>query len=600
MALGIRGRLVGRFRELSVERLNSLRRGFAELRARPLDSELGISVKREVHTVKGEARIAGFKVISQIAHEIENLLDGAGRGALTIPRVQAILSGIELIAYLAALDPEISDAEEAVVSWRAGAQEAMEGLPQGSVPLEEPAAMPAAASARPTLRVQLQRLASVSATATDVGAQIERNGATLAEIHEVFQQWRGELQRIRPLVARLEKADDLDPAVMVEAIGDLVAHLASEAQLGETIDAALGRATGEGLELSTASATLQDRVRELRFVPLSSTFERFPVAVKDIADELGKAVDLELVGGEIELDKRVIDRVGEPLLHLVCNAVDHGIEFPEDRIRSGKPVRGQIRLSAVEKDGRIQVVVHDDGRGIDATEIRAALVWRGDVAAEEAMEMTADALLDRIFDPELSTRTDLTTLSGRGVGLAVVRDTVEQLGGEVMVQTALGESTAFTLDLPMTAKESQPAREPSQLERSLDPGGESGSKRGRILVVDDSQFTLELVVDVFEKMGFEVIQAEDGERGLDRFRACPPDLIFTDLDMPVMDGFGLIREVRGSGSKVPIVVFTTRGTAEDRDRAMALGADLFLVKTGYRERQLHNIVAQYLPSDHST
>jgi CheY-like chemotaxis protein len=113
-------------------------------------------------------------------------------------------------------------------------------------------------------------------------------------------------------------------------------------------------------------------------------------------------------------------------------------------------------------------------------------------------------------------------------------------------------------------------------------------------VVDDSEFTRELVVDVFEKMGLEVIEAEDGRRGVDRFKAEAPDLVFTDLDMPMLDGFGLIQEIRGLGSEVPIIVFTTRGTDEARQRALDLGADIFLLKTEFRERKLHNIVDKYV------
>jgi two-component system chemotaxis sensor kinase CheA len=119
-------------------------------------------------------------------------------------------------------------------------------------------------------------------------------------------------------------------------------------------------------------------------------------------------------------------------------------------------------------------------------------------------------------------------------------------------------------------------------------------RRARVLVVDDSQFTRELVVDVFERMGFEVAEAEEGRRGVDRFEDAGADLIVTDLDMPVLDGFGLIEAVRAVDSRVPIAVFTTRATSEARDRALQLGANVFLVKTEFRERQLHDLVERYI------
>jgi len=556
MALGMRARLVGRFREISAERLERLNRLFAQMQERPADVELAIAVKREIHTVKGEARIAGFRVIAHVAHEIEDLLAVDPRTRL---HVGAIFAGFRLIQQLAPMAPDIPETEPLVVAWRQTAGAALEG--GFEPPLMPFAAEPVASMAppdthkrEPALEVKVERLDRVSSASADLVARIRRSEETLARLQDELRHWEGDVSEIRPLV-----------------------------------DAALARLVDESRALSASAADLEDGLTSLRFVPLSTMFARFPIAVADIAEELGKYVSLEISGGEIELDQRVIDRVGEPLLHLVCNAVDHGVEFPEDRGRADKPVKAIISLQASVSAGQLEVVVSDDGRGIDVSEVRAAVAWRGALTPREAMALSVPEVLDRIFDPEFSTRTDVTTLSGRGVGLAIVRDTVRQLGGYVNVATVQGQSTTFTLRVPTTVA-SQPQRQSTGVTSSQVP---LSAPRGRILVVDDSAFTLELVVEVFERLGFEVIAAMDGREGLDRFEDSPPDLIFTDLDMPVLDGFGLIRGVRSTGSKIPIVVFTTRG-ATDGERAMALGADEFLKKTAYRERQLHNVVAKYI------
>jgi len=189
-------------------------------------------------------------------------------------------------------------------------------------------------------------------------------------------------------------------------------------------------------------------VMRIRLVPVGEVFERMRFAMRDIARETGKTILLEFAGRDTEIDKLVVDRMLEPLLHLVRNAASHGIESPEVRRAAGKPVEGTIRLSARAAGDRIVLDVEDDGAGIDARRVALRAQQLGLVA--NADDLLPDAILDVICTPGFSTRETADLASGRGVGMAVVRTTIRALGGELFVHAVAGEGTRFTIELPLT------------------------------------------------------------------------------------------------------------------------------------------------------
>ncbi|MBA3534914.1 MAG: chemotaxis protein CheW, partial [Ardenticatenales bacterium] len=184
--------------------------------------------------------------------------------------------------------------------------------------------------------------------------------------------------------------------------------------------------------------------------PIATLFEKVPRLVRDIARETGKEVQLEIEGQGTELDRSVIESIGDPLRHLLRNAVDHGLEQPEERLAAGKPARGQIWLRAASVNGQIVVTVADDGRGIDLGRIRQQAVRQGLLSEERAAQQDEGELLPLLFLPGFSTREAVTTLSGRGVGLDVVRTSIERLSGSVVVESVPGAGTTFRLTLPLT------------------------------------------------------------------------------------------------------------------------------------------------------
>jgi len=196
---------------------------------------------------------------------------------------------------------------------------------------------------------------------------------------------------------------------------------------------------------------LQRRALELRTTPLLRIVEPLPRMARELATRLGKRVEMEIVGAEIELDRSILDRLSDPLVHLVRNAIDHGIQSPAARLEAGKDEVGHITITAVRAKGSIHIAVADDGAGIDLEAVRARAIRDGLVVADLAEDLSSEQLAAFVFSAGLSTAESITDVSGRGVGMDAVRATIESLGGEVQIATQRGTGTTTTLVVPITA-----------------------------------------------------------------------------------------------------------------------------------------------------
>jgi two-component system chemotaxis sensor kinase CheA len=185
-------------------------------------------------------------------------------------------------------------------------------------------------------------------------------------------------------------------------------------------------------------------------VPIEQVFNRFPRMVRDLAKELGKDIEFIIEGKETELDRTVIDEIGDPLVHLLRNAVDHGIEYPQIRRQNGKPSTGLVRLVARHEGNNVFIEVTDDGGGFDLETIRAKALEKGLASPQDLSSMTPGQVTDLLFRPGFSTAQNVTDVSGRGVGLDVVKNKIESLNGEIQVDTVLGQGTTFKIRLPLT------------------------------------------------------------------------------------------------------------------------------------------------------
>ncbi|MBE3577311.1 MAG: chemotaxis protein CheA [Limnochordales bacterium] len=202
--------------------------------------------------------------------------------------------------------------------------------------------------------------------------------------------------------------------------------------------------------LSRLTGQLQEAVMHLRMVPVDNLFRKLPRLVRETARATGKQVRLEMVGGETELDRSLIEVLHEPMLHLIRNAIDHGIEPETERLACGKPAAGRILIRAYHRESNFYLELSDDGRGIDPDRIRQAALEKGELSAELCARLTDEEALQLIFRPGFSTRREVTEVSGRGVGLDVVQRTVERLNGTVQVESTLGQGTTFRIRLPLT------------------------------------------------------------------------------------------------------------------------------------------------------
>ena len=189
---------------------------------------------------------------------------------------------------------------------------------------------------------------------------------------------------------------------------------------------------------------------QARMMPVDMLFKKFPRMIRDLSRQLGKEIDFEMSGNETELDRSVIEQIGDPLIHLLRNAVDHGIEPAEERLRMGKSPRGKVRLRAYHQENQIYIEVSDDGRGLDTEAIMRKAIDRGLLHPEEASRLSPDKIVEYIFQPGFSTASSVSAVSGRGVGMDVVRRNLEKVNGSVSVTTEKGKGTTFTIKLPLT------------------------------------------------------------------------------------------------------------------------------------------------------
>src|ERR1035437_738439 len=255
-------------------------------------------------------------------------------------------------------------------------------------------------------------------------------------------------QTIRIDVSRLDE--------LMNLVGELVVHKTRLAQSAQLLATRLGddplarQADEDSQQFARIAGQLQDQVTGLRMLPIETVFNRFPRVVRDIAQRLNKEVQLVIEGKETELDRSVLEEVGDPLGHLVRNALDHGVETPEERRALGKPVPATVRLTARHADGRILITGEDDGKGMDPAAMRRAVIEKGMMSKDQA-DLTSDAeILRVIFMPGFSTAKVVTEVSGRGVGMDVVRNNIEHLGGWVDVTSTPGQGTRVSLSLPLT------------------------------------------------------------------------------------------------------------------------------------------------------
>ncbi len=632
------------------------------------DPQTATEIRRELHTLKGAGRMLRLTAVSELCH--------AAEGALQSP-------GPSLVPSLTHVVDALTEMVEAAERGDAPA------VPVG---LLDELARPAPAA---TGRVAPAPARKPAPEAFPMASEVRVDSAVVDALADRATRMRILAQGAEGFVARLHELAELaergarepEPGQILAVLASSLRHRAAELESGQR---RLSRVAGAQLESIVA----------LQLQPLRAVLLSLARHARELARELGREVDVEVHGEDTRLDRRITRELEQALIHLVRNAVDHGVEPPEVREAAGKPRAGRLRLGATAEGGGVRIEVVDDGGGIDAARVAATAVERGLVDASAARALPEDEVLRLLFLPGFSTRGEVSEVSGRGVGLDVVAEAVNRAGGNVSVWSRPGEGTRIILDVPaarrgehllivrvgsfrlaipkapirrmallpadrvvlrssrtmasldgrlvpfvsLAALFGQPPADPQLLlvgefsgrtiavgvddleaeeEALIRPVGRHAAlgplvegtalrvsgepvvvlspvalaqrdtaggaaapapaaavQRLRVLLVDDSLVTREMMRRLLEDAGFTVTTAADAGEALSHLAESAFECLVTDVEMPGMDGFALTSRLRTIPrlAQLPVIVVSTRERPEDRLAALDAGADAFLSK----------------------
>ncbi len=711
--------LIEKFRGVAIERVEKMG-GLLVSLEREVDPGQIEELTREIHTLKGEAKMMGFADVNLVSHLTEHLiLVAAGR---EFEGVETDLQDLmyEGLDILKALMTKTSGAATAPIDLAGFVDRVAEAraVAMGGTGFGERTYTPKK-KVRALSHVEPSKPAAASSLRVGV-EKVERLAEASGEV----------LLASRRLEYQMGRADDV--AVQFKRLRDAIepflpkSRMAELRQFGRGFDQLVSGLRGAAGQSGQWAMQLESHARDLRHIPLEQMILQYPRAVRDLASVRGKKARFEHDVTGVEVDRGVMNGLADPLLHLVRNAVDHGIETPQERVAAGKPEEGVVRLTADASGDSVRVTLSDDGAGIRPEFIARRAVERELISPEEAAKLSDADKLALIFEAGFSTREEVTDVSGRGIGMDVVRRHVGLIGGTVDIESEPGVGTTFVLDLPVDTSIASvlvvrvgeqrlalPAKDIERVEltkyewlelqddalhvpfgeqvvpliewgRVLGPRtpptphgdltvllvrrgarsvavwvsevvGEheamtrplgaflSGVRvcrgicitdagelvpvlnvnellsaenfaqapniRARatanlpavpkvhtILVVEDSEVTRALVSSLLTGAGFRVVTAEDGYDGWQKLQGTQVSLVLSDVQMPRMSGLSLLEKIKGDErfAELPVVMLTTLGEAADKARAMNLGADGYLVKLNFQEKELLQTVRRFL------
>jgi two-component system, chemotaxis family, sensor kinase CheA len=437
----------------SQEGLDRMERCLTELEERPDDEGLVADIFRSVHTIKGTTGFLGFRRLEKLAHAGENLLGLLRDGQLAaappvITGLLQLLDGLRSILRTIEAEGLEGDESDAALIGRLEELQAPEAAAVKRPGRARTASVKARAGKRggskacdPKPSGFGKRSAKPSDNPSPAGAPAEQSAR-----EENAAPVRS---RPEPAGSAAESTLRVDIALlnrMMNLVGELVLtrNQALQAAMADPKMTLLSR------RLDMVTADLRESVMKARMQPVSSIFSKMPRVVRDLTQILNRRVHLQMEGQETELDKSLLEAIKDPLTHAVRNALDHGIEPPDVRTRNGKDPEGTLTLRAVQEGSHVLIEVADDGAGIDVERVRRKAIERGLVSAESAAQQSEREMLQMIFLPGFSTASTITNVSGRGVGMDVVRTNVEKIGGQVEIESRVGKGTTLRLRIPLT------------------------------------------------------------------------------------------------------------------------------------------------------
>lgn len=448
--------VLGEFLIESYENLDRLDQDLVALEDDPTDRQLLSGIFRTIHTIKGTCGFLGFSKLEALTHAGESMLSKLRDGELVLDaaRTSALLAMVDAVRQmLAAIEATAGEGDGDYSELTTHIHALTDADGHVDVAVVEPAAVtPATAEAELAKTKKSKAKKAVDPTHAEPGAEITPEPAGV------------EPTPATPDVSAADKAPAAshgpgqgDSTIRVDvSLLDTLMNLVGELVLARNQIVQVTGAYGEP-DLATAAqrlnlitTELQEGVMKTRMQPIGQVLGKFPRIVRDIAIGLGKQVRIDLEGKETELDKTINEAIKDPLTHLVRNSVDHGLELPEARIAKGKDPEGRVVIRAFHEGGQVNIEIADDGAGIDSERIKAKAIEKALITIAQAERMTEREALQLIFLAGFSTAETVSNISGRGVGMDVVKTNIESIGGTVDVQTALGVGTTFKIKIPLT------------------------------------------------------------------------------------------------------------------------------------------------------
>lgn len=430
------------------ELINSLDENLVTLESQPDNIDLLNEIFRAAHTIKGASSFLGLDQVTTLTHKMEDILNKLRRSEMVVTAeiMDILLQSLDILKQLienvrngdlSELDlKDIYAGLDAVLQEESGEQPAPsdDTESQGEVPGEVDAV-----ADEPEHGFEIQ-----DEHEEDPDSQASAKKQVQPQVHAKTvreQTIRVDVERLDTLMNMMGELV-LGRNSVVQSVNDLLVDHEGDYNLEQ-----LSQATNS---INFITTELQMAVMKMRMQPVGKVFKKFPRLVRDLARDLKKEINLEIYGETTELDRSVIEEIGDPLVHIIRNSCDHGIESPEERETSGKPRMGTVRLEAAQEGSNIVITIKDDGKGLDVDVIRTKAVERKLISAADAAKLSNKEVFRFIFEAGFSTAQQVTDVSGRGVGMDVVRTNIEKLSGFVDIESTKGEGTTLSIKLPLT------------------------------------------------------------------------------------------------------------------------------------------------------
>jgi two-component system chemotaxis sensor kinase CheA len=484
--------LIKEFLIESNENLDRLDSELVKLETDPSSQELLSSIFRTIHTIKGSCGFLGFSNLERIAHAGESLLSRLRDGKLSL--TQEFTTG--LLAMVDAIRTMLGEIQSTKQDGNETYAELTESL--NRLQLQGPDASPKSAMdlsppehGRNQLRTKLnenqvkpvrshpdadqEKAAHPPALGKVGGSLVERGSVRFGDLAGALKEPTRDTRPLGEILISkgLVTAEDIQAALQIQEgslpqdtttqtirvdirLLDRLMNLVGELVLTRNQITQFSahqsdiNLAGPIQQLNLLTSELQEEVMRTRMQPISNVFDKFPRVVRDVATACGKQVLIEMKGKETELDRSLLEAIKDPLTHIVRNSVDHGIELPEERVARGKRPEGHLKLRACHEGGQVLVEISDDGAGIDTSRVKSKAIERGVITTQQAARMSEGELLNLVFLPGFSTAEKVTNLSGRGVGMDVVKTNIDRLNGSVDLQSYLGKGTTIKIKIPLT------------------------------------------------------------------------------------------------------------------------------------------------------